>query len=199
MKLRTKLFALMTALALLSACAASGGGGGSADEAKFSELRQSLTVAASVSFTARVRADYGDKVLDYTLDCVVAGEETRLTVRSPELIAGVTATVKDGGAALQFDGLVLDPAAIGDSSVTPLTAPALIVAALREGHVSGLRREKLDDLNALTAEVLDAQNNTETFWLNPETGALLRAEIASGGRVVISCTVDGWTVETGNS
>jgi len=198
MKLRTKLFALMTALVLLSACAAAPGGG-SADEAKFSELRQTLAAAASISFTARIRADYGDKVLDYTLDCAVSNGETRLTVQSPELIAGVTATVKDGGAALSFDGLVLDSTAVGDSAVTPLTAPALIVTALREGHVSNVRREKLDDLDALTVEALDARNNTETFWLNPETGALLRAEIASGGRVVISCTVEGWSIETGNS
>jgi len=195
MKLRTKLFALMTALVLLSSCtAAPGGGGGSADEAKFSEIRQGLTAAAGISFTAQIRADYGDKVLDYTLDCVVSNGETRLTVKSPELIAGVTATVKDGGAALSFDGLVLDPAAVGDSAVTPLTAPALIVAALREGHAANLRREKLDDLNVLVAEVLDTQNNTETFWLNPDTGALLRAEIASGGRVIVTCTCEGWSV-----
>lgn len=196
MKLRTRLFALMIALVPLSACA-SGPGGESADEARFSEIRQSALTASSIAFTAQIRADYGDTVLDYTLDCAVGDGETLITVSSPKLIAGVTATVKDGSAALRFDGLILDPAEVGNGGLTPLTAPALIVGALREGHVSNARRETLGDVSALAVELLDGQNNTQTLWLDPESGALLQAEIQSGGRAVLTCTCENWTVQAG--
>ena len=57
-----------------------------------------------------VTADYGQRVYEFLLSAAVDGDETVLTLREPELAAGITARIGEEGGALEYDGLALDTA-----------------------------------------------------------------------------------------
>ena len=73
------------------------------------DLRTGLMEAGGCTFTAAVTADLGGRVYPFTLDCAVDLQgETTLTVVEPEAIQGITASVSQDGATVEFDGAALD-------------------------------------------------------------------------------------------
>ena len=96
--------ALMTALLLvpLAAC------GGDAAEQAVEELRASMA-EGEAELTALVTAWGQDGTRsEYTLRCVSSAQGSEVEALAPELIAGVRARLDAEGAALEYEGLILD-------------------------------------------------------------------------------------------
>ena len=70
-------------------------------------FREELARQGMFSYTMTLRADYGDRVRDYTLDCVCPLEgPTELTVLAPEIARDITATVGGGDATVSFHAAI---------------------------------------------------------------------------------------------
>ena len=190
---RTALFALMISFALLWGC---GHGTAAEDEARIETLRTEIGAAETVSFTAELLADGGKSAESYSLRCTRTAEEMCMDLLSPELIAGVTARLRDGEATLHFDGLSLEAGTVDSSNLTPIAAPAAILEALERGVVSQLRREEQEDGGEVVAfRVMRSETEDVDFWLDGETLTPLYAEIVSDGRMVISCGISDWSMD----
>lgn len=100
------------------------------------DFRTGLMGAEKCSFTAKIRADYGEKLYDFTLEAVCGQEETRLTVREPEEIAGISAVVTGDGAKLEFDGVELDFGKLANGYVSPLSVPWLLAQCWKGEYIS---------------------------------------------------------------
>jgi hypothetical protein len=111
---RTAAFALMISLALLSAC-------GGAERAAAEDFRQRLSAAEQISFTADERAEYPGKTEEYTLRYSESGGEASVEVVKPDIIAGISARVKDGGGTLSYEGAELDTGPL-PGGLTPISA-----------------------------------------------------------------------------
>ena len=178
----------MILLSLLCAC-----GTGNSSARTPEAFREELVRQGLCSFTLRLRADYGDRVRDYTLDCACPLDaDTALTVLEPEIARGITATVGGGDATVSFQDTVLAAEDFGSRPASPLSAPYLLLRAWSAGSVRSAFRQ--GDLDA--AEYLldcGGRELTVTTWFRE--GLPLRAEISDGSRVLLTGEIDNLAIQ----
>lgn len=118
---RKRIFILLALVLCLSGCGKSDG-----PTQKALDFRTKLMESEGCSFTADITADYGDKLYVFSVDAVFTPDETKLSVVSPEAIAGITATVSADGAKIEFDGVELDFGKLANGYVSPVSVPWLL-------------------------------------------------------------------------
>ncbi len=101
------------------------------------DFRVRLLEAKACRFSAAVTADFGERVCDFSLDCVYAPQENEasLTVTAPDSIAGITATVAGGEAEVAFDGLRLELGTLPGGRAVPLQLPRILGDAWAYGYI----------------------------------------------------------------
>lgn len=143
------------------------------------------------SFTAKVTADYGDKVYTFAMQCTANEEGTvAFTVTEPESISGITGSVSGTGGKLTFDDTVLAFELLADGEVSPVSAPWLLIKTLRGGYLSSCKMDgenlclTIDDSYEEDALQLDIRLTSDDL---PES-----AEILWQGRRVLSIAVESF-------
>lgn len=160
-------------------------------EDAFASFREEMQAAGRIGTTADLTADFGGTVSEYTLSVESDGEETTVTVTAPELIAGVTATVRAGETSLAYDGVMLGAGPLDDEGTTPVSALPVILRAMAEGYAELY----WNDGSYAAARFYVGETTACTVWLAPETRTPVAAEIASDGRTVITCRFTDWHME----
>ena len=183
---KTIVSALMMTLLLLPGC----GEREARLEKSFDELRGAVTAAGSISFQAELTADWGESVAEYTLDVGYDGQQTTQTIRTPELLAGVSATALRGETAVDYDGVILGAGPLDKEGLSPMSAVPVILDALASAYVELLWW----DGDAIAARLYVGEQSVATVWLDGQSLALTAAEIASEGRTVISCRITDWQI-----
>ena len=188
------LFALMILLLPLNGCF--GGEGQKALDTALT-IRGEYLSYPPFSTQAQLRADYGQRVYDYTLDVSVSEEEILLTVTEPDLIAGITARIKADENFLEFDDLRLETGALDETGLTPISAIPRMLTAIRQDY---LTTYCFDESGALRVSCGDPDlppgTGTEyTLWFHPDTHDLMQGEISVDGVRRIFCTFSPFTKE----
>lgn len=185
---------------LLSAC----GGGNTGNEAETLalQIRTEYLAMERCSSSVEMTADYGQRVYQYGLDFSWEKQgDAVLTVTSPENIAGITARLRDGQTALEYDGIRVETGPLNPEGLSPMDAlPALLTAA-REGFLAQCVMETAEDGTAVLHTVsrdpgAEPGSGTELqLWFQADTHALLRGEISQDGFTVIQCVFRDFTME----
>lgn len=159
------------------------------------EMEEALAVrsrllSSDCSFRCEITADYIDTVEVFTLECTTDDGALGFSVAEPESISGITGTVSNGEGALTFDEAVLAFPLMADDRISPVSAPWLLISALRSGCITACAHEgdglhlSIDDSyddDALTLEIrMDAN------------GYPVSGEISFQGRRVVSMTVENF-------
>ncbi len=99
-------------------------------------FRQNLLQQSGCCFECNISADYSDVLYQFSLNCNVdnSGNVT-FTVTKPEAIAGITGTISTTGGKIKFDDSVLAFPILSEDLPTPLSAPWLLITALRSGYI----------------------------------------------------------------
>ena len=165
--------------------------GCSTTEASFDRamsLRTGLINAAGCKFEAEVTADYGDKVYTFVLSCQADQEgNIHFSVIEPEYISGIQGQISFEGGKLTFDDVALAFELQADGMLSPVSAPWVMIRALRGGYVRscGIEEEYLrmtvDDSYEDDALKLD-------IWINEEN-APVQADIYEGNRRILTICV----------
>ena len=174
---------MMMLCLLLSAC-----GGTESRMQEALQFRTALLGAPACSFTLELTAQGENEA------CAVSQDgTTEVTVLSPEEIAGVSAAVGDGGAAVRYEGVRLDFGELS-GSVTPVGAPGLLYAAWTGGYIAAAGQE--DDAT-LTRYLLGSGSDERQVdtWFDA-TGAPVACEVVEGGVTVLQCRITDWRLET---
>ena len=151
-------------------------------------LRSKLLSAEAVSFTAEITADYGDKVHTFSMDCQgdPIGNLT-FSVTEPETIAGITGKIDQNGGALTFDDTALHFDLMADESLSPISAPWILLKTLRSGYLTSACTEG-ESIRLTIDDSYEDDALTLDIWLGgdalPE-----RAEIMHEGRKILSLRV----------
>lgn len=189
--MRKRLCALMIPLLLLTGC------GRELDEAEQAALDIRGAYLSMAGFTAvlDVTADYGQRVfscvlaLDHT-----AGEESVLTVVEPELLSGITARLRAGESALEFDGVYLETGPLSDTGLSPMDCVPYLLKEIQEGYISAWSLEQLEERECVrfTTSAPDSAPGVGQecrLWFDRESFALCRGEIWAGESLSLSCDV----------
>lgn len=182
-----RLIAILLMAVLLSGCAESG------EMDRAVAMRERLLAAGGCTFDAEITADYGEKVFVFSVSCQTDRDgNLNFTVQAPETIAGITGTVSTQGGNLTFDGNALAFALLADGQVSPVSAPWILISALRGGYLTSCGaddaylRLAIDDSYEEDALHLDV-------WLD-STDAPVRGEILWAGRRIVSLEVKNYTL-----
>jgi outer membrane lipoprotein-sorting protein len=148
----------------------------------------------SASTQATVTADFGDRVIDFTLryDYLRDGVST-VEILSPEEVRGIKATIEAGRTELTYDGLILETGPLPGTGLTPADALHAMLRVWGSGYAASTGPETLDGVSCIhvtyksTVSGVDIQQDA---WFDSDTFKPLRAETLAGGRRVITCVFD---------
>ena len=101
-------------------------------------FRTELLEAGRLSCQLLLRADYGEYVRDFTLDCWYTPDEASLQVVEPEIAKGITASVSGEGAKVSYDSTVLAVENFESRRISPMAAPYLLGKAWTEGYIASM-------------------------------------------------------------
>lgn len=134
---------LAAALLLLTACST----GVMDDRADRLQERYAAMSGCTARYEAAIVTD--TQTLRYELEASQTDGETRVTVRKPEELAGIAATVRgDGALSLSFDGMVLDAGSL-DPNVSAANALSILLRAIAQGCAAEQGREAFEGTDAL--------------------------------------------------
>lgn len=185
-------------LLVLGGC---GGNGQQSEEALALEVRTDYLAMSACSGTAEIRADYGQRVYDYTIDFTWQKEgDMVLTITRPEEVAGVTAVLRQGETLLQYEDVRLETGPVSPEGLSPVDSLPALLEYIRTGSITQCGSESLDTVEALRIQCGDPEGasgrGTEAvLWFDKETHALLQGELRSDGFAVIQCKFSTFTKE----
>lgn len=160
-------------------------------------IRSEYLALDSFCAQAGLRADYGQRVYDYTLEVSAGPEETVLTVTAPELVAGITARTAGEGSYLEYDGLQLETGPLDKDGLTPISAIPAMLEAVRSRYITSCCFQE-DGLLRMDCGSPDAPVGTGTefvLWFDAENHDLVAGEISVDGYRRISCEFSSVTKE----
>lgn len=156
------------------------------------ELRSRVLGVGEVTFRACLTAHYIDTRDQFALDCRVDGDGVvSFTAEKPEQIAGITGTVSGTEGALTFDETVLAFPLITEEGLSPVSAPWVMMQALRAGYIiSAVQEGEL--LHMTIDDSYGSDALTVDLWARG--GTVVSAEISREGRRVIVLEIDHFTL-----
>ncbi|MBQ9685308.1 MAG: hypothetical protein IJV41_02010 [Oscillospiraceae bacterium] len=160
-------------------------------EEDFAAFSERLNHLESLSFTAKVRAEYENKTARFTLSYQEDADGGVVTVLAPELIAGVSAHVRPDGTTLQYDTVVLDTGSLDSLGLSPLSSLPVLLHTMRMGHCDSHWEE--DGKTVL--QLIPDDDLKCTVWFEKGSMRPLRAELITDGRVTVVVEISDW-VET---
>lgn len=171
------------AILILAALLLSGCGGAENALAPAIEFRAALVQAGGCSFTARVTADDGEAVAEFTLRCV--SEDTgavQFEVVAPETLAGITATVSADGGTITYDGMAMEFGLLANGNVIPVAAPALVLCCWRQEYLAAAGTDEAG-YRATYEKDFDEKRLVVDTWF--ENGIPIYAEVCYNSRRIL--------------
>ena len=154
------------------------------------------------SYRRRLDAEGVECIMEKSLSARSASESrtTLLTVVEPELIAGITARLKEDGAYLEYDGASLSTGPLTGEGMTPLEAVPFLMGQLTSGYMARCVYENWDGSQVLKVECRDPEGaegagSECALYFDPDDHGLLRAELSYDGAVVLTAEFTDFTKE----
>ena len=172
-------------LLLLSGCSA-----GSSPESSGQAIRERYENAASFSVVAQVTADYDDTVYEYKVKYAGDDESGTLQVLSPQVIAGLTAFISDGGSSFVFEDAELFSGPVDDEGLTPIGAIPAIIRQWRFGHISDINGENFNGTRVISITNQITDKTILVTYFDRESLLPVESQLSYEGKTRIICTFE---------
>ena len=181
---------------MIALCLLLCGCGGQTEE--MPDIRAAYQAMSGCEMTAVVTCDQAGLEWSATLQGTYVPEgESTVEVLEPLELAGVRAVIREDGWTLEYGDLCLDAGTLTDENVSPATALARIVYALREGWLLEENDEDWDGVPctrlALEQSGASGGDMVTTVWLRQADGTPLRGEIAVDGETILTVEFTDFT------
>ena len=169
---------------LLTGC---GRSGDDSPENLAAQIRAEYLALSGWSSHVAISADYGEQVFDFAVNALWQRDgDTVIHVTEPDLIAGVTARIRDGEAILEYDGAGFSLGMLDLSGLTPVSAIPALMDCIMTGYMARCSWQGEGEARELVILCRDPnaapQEGTEyTLIFDPITHAPKRAEVSVGG------------------
>ena len=178
--------ALMINCLVLTACAGT--------EQQIRAYAQSLIQADAARLTAQVQADHGDTLECYTLEYAFDGESWTALVAEPDILAGITVRIEEGGTSLAYEGVMLAAGNVLTKGVTAVGAVPLLWEALKTGSLDCVWEEG----SLLAGSYVADDTTVMTLWYDA-SGLPVAAELTEQGISKVSCRFTNVEIDTKDS
>ena len=193
--------ALMMTLVLLTGCSRGDLTTARAAEELALAIRTEFLAMRACVASVDITADYGQRVYEYSMKVSWHRDgETELTVTAPEMIAGITARIRDGSSCLEFDGVSLETGRLSGTGLSPIEVVPAVLEYIGAGYIGACDFETVNDQKLLWFVCRDPECQPGTgieaaFWFDPVSHALRQAEVLSDGYCVVRCVFREFSME----
>lgn len=155
------------------------------------DLRSVYQEMSGCEMTAEVTCEQSGLEWSATLHgTYVPGGESTVEVLEPLELAGVRAVIREDGWTLEYGDLCLDAGTLTEEAVSPATALARIMYALREGWLLEQNDESREGVPC-TRLALDQTGASDTdivttVWLRQADGTPFLGEVAVDGETILT-------------
>lgn len=154
-------------------------------------LRTDLLNANGCSFVAKVTADFSDRTYTFTMRCQ-SDQNGNVTfeVLEPDYISGIQGKIAYDGGKLIFDDTALAFGLQADGLISPVSAPWVLVRALRGGYVRYCGQEEqflrltVDDSYEEDALMLD-------IWIGADNKPI-QADVYENNKRILTLVVSDY-------
>lgn len=182
-----RFWAAMMLVMFLAGCQKDGG-----EFEKVMGLRSRILNSNGCSFEAEVTADFSDHAYSFAMDCEADGQgNVSFAVTSPETIAGISGRVESGTGKLVFDNTALVFDLKADGYLSPVSAPWIVMKALRSGYVR-ICGEEEGKIRATIHDSYEEDALHLELWL--AEGNPVWAEIYQDNRRILTVGVKNFTI-----
>ena len=117
----------------------SGCGGNNLDQIVVNLTEQYQSIQ-QISAQAKVTADYGDRIVNFVLQ-YETGEngQHRVTVKEPESISGISATISEDLLSLHYENIVLASGNFSGLELSPMSVLPLVLSEIQSSFPSSYR------------------------------------------------------------
>lgn len=162
-----------------------------ADTEDTSHITEKMCQITSAKYLTHVTANFPSREVKFTLDYSYTKDgDDRITVISPEDVAGIALTVSQDTSYLEFDGARLETGALNENGFSPFSAIPALVTAWTNGNFAEASGTRIYDKEAilLVSRISDGDIPIEyRTWFSKDEAIPLYAEIFSDGERIIQC------------
>ncbi len=156
-------------------------------------FRSALLQAQGCSFQTEITADYGEVLYEFSMDCRADRHGTvSFSVTGPETIAGITGTVSETKGELTFDDTALQFELMAEGTLSPVSAPWLLIRTLRSGCITSVCEE--EDLLRLTIDDSFEEDALQLDIWVAQDDRPIRAEVLYDGRRILSLDIRNFEI-----
>lgn len=155
-------------------------------------FRRELLESSACSFTCHIEAEMDDWVYQFSVDCRADDEGILFEVTAPEEISGITASLRNGEAQLEFNGLALDFGTAAQGRVSPLTTPSLLCSAWSREYIQCAGADG-DACRVTYLCGYDEDEITVDTWFADASPSY--AEISWDGKRILAVTIADFSLE----
>lgn len=183
---------------LLTSC---GKRGDDSPENLAAQIRAEYLGLSGWSSHVAISADYGKQVFDFAVNASWKRDgDTVIHVTEPDLIAGVTARIRDGETVLEYDGAGFSLGMLDLSGLTPVSAIPALMDCIMTGYMARCSWQGEEETRELVILCRDPnaapQEGTEyTLIFDPITHAPKRAEVSVGGVLRLTARFTDFSME----
>ena len=180
---RILLIPLIISLVFLSSCKKEG----LTAEEKAQEIEIKMKSASEFSLTMELTADYEISIFNYGMTYIGSANIGKAEVTFPEEVKGLKISFSSSGTEASYDGSSLYMGELSDDGLSPVEFIPAMIKSWQDGYILSSVYEPFDSRDTILIETGVSENSKLFTWYDLETDLPVKAEIASGGRVVISC------------
>ena len=165
------------------------------------QIRAEYLSLSGWSSVVNLSVDYGEQVFDFTVNASWKRDgDTVLTVTKPDLVAGITARIRDGETLLEYDGAGLSLGMLDLNGLTPVSAIPALMQYVTAGYLARCSWSGEGESRELVILCRDPnaapQEGTETeIYIDPVTHAPKRAEVSVGGVLRLTARFTDFSME----
>ena len=158
------------------------------------KLQSEFSDFDTITLTADIRADYGQRISEYKITCSYDGD-AELEIKKPDIIAGVKAKYDGKTCTLTYNGNSVTTGALTRGGLSPAEAVPTLITQWRTGYINAASFEKYGGTDAVFFRSDISDSVAQGTWFEKSTGLPIHSEISEDGTVVISCDFEDIVTE----
>ncbi len=156
------------------------------------QLRRQLQ-DKTCNFDAVITADYGTQTYTFAMGCEFDAHGNLLfAVQGPDTIAGITGMISEGEGKLTFDDTALAFELMAEGTLSPVSAPWMMMKALRSGYIESCGPEG-ENLRLSLRDSYEADALQVEVWLDGDS-RVVQGEIFREGRRILTVEVKNFCI-----
>lgn len=164
------------------------GCGSRKEEKLLSDFSAGLSQQSDLSFVGKLRCEYDDRTVSFTLQYKQLDEGCSVTVLQPAEIEGLCVELDEDGSVLKYDELFIDTGDLDPFGLSPLSALPLLADTLCGSYMDSVRKEG----NELVYTLVPTDEISMDIWFGEDDMIPRHAQIISEGRVRVFCDLESW-------